>query len=48
MSVPCGFSSEGLPIGLQLLGNHFNEEMLLKVAYGFEGATEFHQKKPKL
>jgi aspartyl-tRNA(Asn)/glutamyl-tRNA(Gln) amidotransferase subunit A len=48
MSVPCGFSSEGLPIGLQLLGNHFNEEMLLKVAYGFEGATDFHQKKPKL
>jgi aspartyl-tRNA(Asn)/glutamyl-tRNA(Gln) amidotransferase subunit A len=48
ISVPCGFSSDGLPIGLQLLGNHFNEEMLLKVAHGFEGATEFHQKKPKL
>ena len=48
MSVPCGFSSDGLPIGLQLLGNHFNEEMLLKVAHGFEGATEFHQRKPKL
>ena len=48
MSVPCGFSSDGLPIGLQLLGNHFNEEMLLKVAHGFEGATEFHQRKPEL
>ncbi len=48
MSVPCGFSSEGLPIGLQLLGNHFNEEMLLKVAYGFEGATKHHHRKPKL
>ena len=48
ISVPCGFSAEGLPIGLQLLGNHFNEEMLLKVAHGFENATEFHQRKPKL
>jgi aspartyl-tRNA(Asn)/glutamyl-tRNA(Gln) amidotransferase subunit A len=48
MSVPCGFSSGGLPIGLQILGNHFNEEMLLKVAHGFEQATEFHKKKPPL
>jgi aspartyl-tRNA(Asn)/glutamyl-tRNA(Gln) amidotransferase subunit A len=48
MSVPCGFSSDGLPIGLQILGNHFNEEMLFKVAYGFEQATEFHKKRPKL
>jgi len=48
MSVPCGFSADGLPIGLQILGNHFNEEMILKVAYGFEQATEFHKKKPKL
>ena len=48
MSVPCGFSAEGLPVGLQIMGSHFNEEMLLKVAYGFEQATEFHKKKPKL
>jgi aspartyl-tRNA(Asn)/glutamyl-tRNA(Gln) amidotransferase subunit A len=48
MSVPCGFSPDGLPVGLQILGNHFNEEMLLKVGYGFEGATEFHKQKPKL
>jgi aspartyl-tRNA(Asn)/glutamyl-tRNA(Gln) amidotransferase subunit A len=48
MSVPCGFSSDGLPIGLQLLGKHFNEEILLKVAYAFEQATEFHKKKPEI
>ncbi|MGD2100464.1 MAG: Asp-tRNA(Asn)/Glu-tRNA(Gln) amidotransferase subunit GatA [Desulfobacterales bacterium] len=48
MSVPCGFSRKGLPIGLQLLGNHFNEEMLIRVAYNFEQATEFHKKKPEL
>ncbi len=48
MSIPCGFSSEGLPIGLQLMGKHFNEEMLFKVAYNFEQATDFHKKKPNL
>jgi len=48
ISVPCGFSKMGLPIGLQILSTHFNEGMLLKVAYGFEQATGFHQKKPKL
>jgi len=48
LSVPCGFSSEGLPIGLQIMGTHFNEEMILKVAYGFEQATEFHKQKPKI
>jgi len=48
ISVPCGFSKTGLPIGLQILSTHFNEGMLLKVAHGFEQATDFHQKKPKL
>ena len=46
ISVPCGFSPEGLPIGLQILGNHLCEEKILKVAYNFEQATEFHKKKP--
>jgi aspartyl-tRNA(Asn)/glutamyl-tRNA(Gln) amidotransferase subunit A len=45
MSVPCGFSSKGLPIGLQLVGPHFSEGILLKTAYHFEQATDFHQKK---
>ena len=48
MSIPCGFSKQGLPIGLQLMGSHFNEEMLFKVAYDFEQATDFHKKKPAL
>ena len=48
MSVPCGFSAERLPIGLQLLGRHFEEEKLMKVAYNFEQATEFHKKKPEI
>ena len=48
MSVPCGFSKEGLPIGLQLLGKHFDEGRLLKVAFNFEQATDFHKQKPNL
>jgi len=48
LSVPCGFSTEGLPIGLQILGNHFDEEKLIKVAYNFEQETDHHTKRPDL
>jgi aspartyl-tRNA(Asn)/glutamyl-tRNA(Gln) amidotransferase subunit A len=47
LSVPCGFS-EGLPVGLQILGKHFDEETILKVGYAFEQATEHRKEKPKL
>jgi aspartyl-tRNA(Asn)/glutamyl-tRNA(Gln) amidotransferase subunit A len=46
ISVPCGFSDGGLPIGLQLLGPVFGEADLLQVAYAFEQATDFHRRKP--
>jgi aspartyl-tRNA(Asn)/glutamyl-tRNA(Gln) amidotransferase subunit A len=46
ISVPCGFSSDGLPIGLQIMGKHFDEKTLLQVAFNFEQATDFHKKKP--
>jgi aspartyl-tRNA(Asn)/glutamyl-tRNA(Gln) amidotransferase subunit A len=48
MSVPCGFSPEGLPIGLQLLGNHFDEESLFKVGFNFEQSVDVRLKKPAL
>ena len=48
ISVPCGFSSLGLPIGLQLLGPVFGEADLFQVAYAFEQATDFHHRKPPL
>ncbi|MDP2991798.1 MAG: amidase family protein, partial [Deltaproteobacteria bacterium] len=48
ISVPCGFSAEGLPVGIQLLGNHFAEEKILQVAYNFESETDFHTRKPPL
>ena len=46
ISIPCGFSRENLPIGLQMMGKHFDEGMLLRVAYAFEQNTDFHLKKP--
>jgi aspartyl-tRNA(Asn)/glutamyl-tRNA(Gln) amidotransferase subunit A len=46
ISIPCGFSRENLPIGLQMMGKHFDEGMLLRVAYAFEQSTDFHLKKP--
>jgi aspartyl-tRNA(Asn)/glutamyl-tRNA(Gln) amidotransferase subunit A len=48
MSVPCGFSSSGLPIGLQIMATHFNEEAILKVAHNIEKATDYHKRKPEL
>ena len=48
VSIPCGFSSDGLPIGLQIIGPPFAEEKLLQVAYTFEQNTDYHLKKPNL
>ena len=48
MSIPCGFSGEGLPIGLQLIGQPFAEAEMLQVAYAFEQATEWHKRSPEL
>ncbi|MEA3345302.1 MAG: amidase, partial [Chloroflexota bacterium] len=47
ISVPCGFA-DGLPIGLQLMGAAFDEATLLRVAYAYEQATEWHERKPEL
>ena len=46
ISAPCGFSREGLPIGLQILGPAFGEPQVLQTAYAFEQATDFHRRKP--
>jgi aspartyl-tRNA(Asn)/glutamyl-tRNA(Gln) amidotransferase subunit A len=48
ISVPCGLSSGGLPIGLQIMGPHFSEDRLLQVAYHFEQNTAFHQQRPEI
>ena len=46
ISIPCGFSSEGLPVGLQLIGRHSDEATLLRAAYAFERATPWHRQFP--
>jgi aspartyl-tRNA(Asn)/glutamyl-tRNA(Gln) amidotransferase subunit A len=48
ISIPCGFTKAGLPIGLQLLGPWFEEPLLLQVAYAYEQATEWHLRRPPL
>ncbi|MDH5202535.1 MAG: amidase family protein, partial [Nitrospirota bacterium] len=48
ISLPCGFTSNNLPIGLQLIGKHFDEESILKVAYAYEQSTDWHKRRPNL
>ncbi len=48
ISIPCGFDQQGLPIGLQLIGNVLREDLLLQVAHAYEQATPWHTKKPTL
>ncbi len=48
ISIPCGFTGNNLPIGLQLLGKHFDEESILHAAFAYEQATEWHKKKAKI
>ncbi|MGY3725160.1 aspartyl/glutamyl-tRNA(Asn/Gln) amidotransferase subunit A [Granulicatella balaenopterae] len=48
ISVPAGFSSEGLPIGIQLIGNYFQEQTIYQAAYAFEQANNYHLQRPTL
>ncbi len=47
MSLPCGFDSRGLPIGLQLIGNYFSEAKMLNVAHQFQRTTNWHARAPE-
>ncbi|EKQ67500.1 glutamyl-tRNA(Gln) and/or aspartyl-tRNA(Asn) amidotransferase, A subunit [Leptolyngbyaceae cyanobacterium JSC-12] len=48
MSVPCGFSKEGLPIGLQIIGNVLREDQVFQIAYAYEQATDWHTRSPQV
>ncbi|MCZ6535336.1 MAG: amidase [Chloroflexi bacterium] len=48
MTVPCGFDSNGVPIGLQIMGSHFQEEKVLKVGHAYESSTPWHSRRPAL
>ncbi len=46
ISVPCGFTRSGLPIGLQISGPHWREALVLRLAHAYEQATTWHQRRP--
>jgi aspartyl-tRNA(Asn)/glutamyl-tRNA(Gln) amidotransferase subunit A len=46
ISLPCGFTSEGLPVGLQIVARPWAERLVLQAAYAYEGATPWHESRP--
>ena len=48
VSVPCGFTKEGMPIGMQIVGRHGDDFGVLQMAYAFEQATNYNQQRPEL
>jgi aspartyl-tRNA(Asn)/glutamyl-tRNA(Gln) amidotransferase subunit A len=48
LSVPCGFTTEGLPVGLQIYGKPFQEEVILNIGYAFQQRTDWHRRIPDL
>jgi amidase len=47
-SVPCGFTPEGLPVGIQIVGRHRDEFSVLQLAYAFEQATHAGKRRPAI
>jgi aspartyl-tRNA(Asn)/glutamyl-tRNA(Gln) amidotransferase subunit A len=47
LSIPCGFDSGGLPVGLQIIGNYFSEAHMLNVAHQYQLATDWHTRAPE-
>jgi Asp-tRNA(Asn)/Glu-tRNA(Gln) amidotransferase A subunit family amidase len=48
ISVPCGFTRDGLPVGLQLIGRSFDESTLLRIAFAYERAHDWRSRHPRL
>ena len=48
LSVPCGFTPDGLPVGLQLFGRAFDEARVLSFAHAYEQSTDWHRRRPPL
>jgi aspartyl-tRNA(Asn)/glutamyl-tRNA(Gln) amidotransferase subunit A len=48
LSVPCGFSGDGRPLALQIVGRPFDEATVLRVGHAYEGATDWHTRRPAL
>ncbi len=47
LSLPCGFGERGLPVGLQIIGNHFDEARMLNAAHRYQLATDWHRRSPQ-
>jgi aspartyl-tRNA(Asn)/glutamyl-tRNA(Gln) amidotransferase subunit A len=47
ISIPCGFTESGLPVGLQIVGPHWGEAQVLQLAYAYERATTWHKRQPR-
>ncbi|MBF0459519.1 MAG: Asp-tRNA(Asn)/Glu-tRNA(Gln) amidotransferase subunit GatA [Nitrospirae bacterium] len=48
ISIPCGFASSGLPVGLQLIGRHFDEATILRAAHAYERAAGWYERRPSI
>lgn len=48
LALPCGFDSNNMPVGMQLIGKPFDEKTVLSAGYAFQNVTDFHKKKPSL
>jgi aspartyl-tRNA(Asn)/glutamyl-tRNA(Gln) amidotransferase subunit A len=48
ISIPCGFTKNNMPVGMQIIGKHFDEESILKMAFAYEQSTEWHKRRPNL
>jgi aspartyl-tRNA(Asn)/glutamyl-tRNA(Gln) amidotransferase subunit A len=48
LALPCGFSKDGLPISLQIVGRGYDEARILRIGWAFENATEWHKRRPSL
>ena len=46
VSVPCGFTEEGLPVGLQIMGKAFDEAIILSLGHAYQGVTNWHKRRP--
>ena len=47
MSAPCGFDRDGMPVGLQIIGNYFDEGRMLALAHQYQQVTDFHSRSPE-
>jgi len=48
LSVPCGFSEDGLPIGMQIIGRAFDETTVFRIGHGYQMLTDWHTREPEL